>query len=129
MLEVQQRFLITQTVKFSIEDFFSKCDQIRRNLWIYSHWLKKSLMENFILVQCLLLQVSSNFASESIEIKWKFYHFRLRLTVRILFRVMRQLQVEMPLPEISGSKWGTYDHLYECSEFSFIFLGNWIVLY
>ena len=61
-------------------------------------------MENFILVQCLLLQVSSNFASESIEIKSKFYHFRLRLTVRILFRVMRQLQVEMPLPEISGSK-------------------------
>ena len=31
-----------------IEDFFSKCDQIRRKLGIWSHLLKKSLMENFI---------------------------------------------------------------------------------
>ena len=33
---------------FSIKNFFSKCDQIRRNLRIWSHLLKKSLMENFI---------------------------------------------------------------------------------
>ena len=35
-------------MKFSITDFFSKCDQIRRKLRILSHLLKKSLMENFI---------------------------------------------------------------------------------
>ena len=35
---------------FSITDFFSKCDQIRRKLRIWSHLLKKSLMENFIFV-------------------------------------------------------------------------------
>ena len=35
-------------MKFSIKDFFSKCDQIRRKLRIYSHLLKKSLIENFI---------------------------------------------------------------------------------
>ena len=29
-------------------NFFSKCDQIRRKLRIWSHLLKKSLMENFI---------------------------------------------------------------------------------
>ena len=34
--------------KFSIKDFFNKCDQILRKLWIWSHLLKKSLMENFI---------------------------------------------------------------------------------
>ena len=34
--------------KFSIKDLFSKCDQIRRNLRIWSRLLKKSLMENFI---------------------------------------------------------------------------------
>ena len=34
-------------MKFSIKDFFSKYDQIRRNLRISSHLLKKSLMENF----------------------------------------------------------------------------------
>ena len=33
---------------FSIKDFFSKCDQIRSFLLIWSHLLKKSLMENFI---------------------------------------------------------------------------------
>ena len=33
---------------FSIKDFFSKCDQIRRSLRIWSHLLKKSLMENCI---------------------------------------------------------------------------------
>ena len=37
-----------QKMKFSIKDFFSKCDQIRRNLQNWSHLLKKSLMENFI---------------------------------------------------------------------------------
>ena len=35
-------------MKFSIKDFFSICDQIQRKLRIWSHLLKKSLMENFI---------------------------------------------------------------------------------
>ena len=35
-------------MKFSINDFFSKYDQIRSFLRIWSHVLKKSLMENFI---------------------------------------------------------------------------------
>ena len=37
-----------QKMKFSSKDFFSKCDQIRSFLQIWSHLLKKSLMENFI---------------------------------------------------------------------------------
>ena len=37
-----------QKMKFSIHDFFSKCDKIRNFLRIWSHLLKKSLMENFI---------------------------------------------------------------------------------
>ena len=37
-----------QKMKFSIKDFFSKCDQIRRKLRIWSHLLKKFLMENFV---------------------------------------------------------------------------------
>ena len=39
---------ITQKMKFSIKDFFSKYDQIRSFMRIWSHLLKKSLMENFI---------------------------------------------------------------------------------
>ena len=34
--------------KFSIKNFFSKFDQIRRKLRIWSHLLKKSLIENFM---------------------------------------------------------------------------------
>ena len=37
-----------QKMKFSIEDFFSKCDEIRSFLRIWPHLLEKSLMENFI---------------------------------------------------------------------------------
>ena len=36
-----------QNMKFSMKDFFSKCDQIRKKLRIWSNLLKKSLMENF----------------------------------------------------------------------------------
>ena len=37
-----------QKMKLSIKDFFSKCDQIGSFLRIWSHLLKKYLMENFI---------------------------------------------------------------------------------
>ena len=46
-----------QKMMFSIKDFFSKCDQIRSFLRIWSHLLKKSVMENFIF--CAVL--SNNF--------------------------------------------------------------------
>ena len=35
-------------MKFSIKNFFSKCDEIHWKLRIWSHLLKKPLMENFI---------------------------------------------------------------------------------
>ena len=47
-LEPNQRSTTAQKMKFSIKDLFSKCDQIRNFLRIWSHLLKKSLMENFI---------------------------------------------------------------------------------
>ena len=34
---------------FSVQDFLSRCAQIRRKLWIYSQLLKISWTENFIL--------------------------------------------------------------------------------
>ena len=37
-----------QKKKFFIKDFFSKCDQIRRKLRIWSHLLKKFQMKNLI---------------------------------------------------------------------------------
>ena len=44
-----------QKMKFSIKDFFTKCDQVRRKLQIWSHLLKKFLIENFIF--CAVLEL------------------------------------------------------------------------
>ena len=45
--------------RFFIKDFFRKCDQIRRKLRVWSHLLKKSLMENLFFVQCTPLLVNA----------------------------------------------------------------------
>ena len=42
-------------MKFSVKDFFSRCDQIRSILRIWSHLLTKSLMKNFIFCAVLRL--------------------------------------------------------------------------
>ena len=39
---------LQEKMRLSIKDFFSKCDQIRSFQRIWSHLLKKFLMENFI---------------------------------------------------------------------------------
>ena len=44
-------------MKSSIKDFASKCNQIRSFLRIWSHLLKKSLMENFIFLCSVCLNV------------------------------------------------------------------------
>ena len=44
-------------MKFFINGVFSKCDQIRSFLWICSHLLKKSLMENFIFCAVFLTDI------------------------------------------------------------------------
>ena len=56
-----------QKMQFSIMDLFSKCDQIRRKLWIWSHLLKKSFMKNFIFLcsgkRWILTQSTKNLIS------------------------------------------------------------------
>ena len=49
-------------MKFSIKNLFSKCDQIRSFLRIWSHLPKKSSMENFIFVQCNMFLLVKRFA-------------------------------------------------------------------
>ena len=48
----------TKKMKFSIEDFFSKCDRIRRKLRIWSHLLKKFLMKNFVFCAVVLVMAA-----------------------------------------------------------------------
>ena len=65
-----------QKMKFSIKDFFSKCDQIRSFLLIWSHLLKKSLMENFIFLKCHLWKwVLCDSLGRLKKLKW--VHFQL----------------------------------------------------
>ena len=50
-------------MKFSVKNFFSKCEQIRIKLPIYSHLLNKSLTENFFLFVVNMIA----FTNESLE--------------------------------------------------------------
>ena len=73
-------------MKFSIKDFFSKCDQIRSFLRIWSHLPKKSLMENsifcavynlfFQLLQHLWLWKLSRYIERLDGCYWTFFVFQ-----------------------------------------------------
>ena len=57
--EVQDLITVNaKEIKFSIKDFFSKCDQIPRKMRIWSHLLKKSKMGNFIFCAVSVLQIT-----------------------------------------------------------------------
>ena len=66
-------------MKFSIKDFVSKCDQIRSFLRIWSHLLKKSLMEKFIFCAVKGSMVVTNFKS-------KFMKDKAKLTEALIFQ-------------------------------------------
>ena len=55
-------------MKFSIKDFFRKCDQIRSFLRIWSHLQKKSLMENFIFCAVKFTHLTMNNSDKLVEI-------------------------------------------------------------
>ena len=62
--------ITAQKIKFSIKDFFSKCEKIFSFLRIWSHLLQKSLMEHFIFFcsGCCYLQIwlkASNYIRKS----------------------------------------------------------------
>ena len=76
-LSFQKKYFIftlitAQKMKFSIKNFFSKCDQVRRKLRIWSHLLKKSLMDNFIF--CAVYLHSNNNLK---TIQQQQFHFRI----------------------------------------------------
>ena len=75
-------FNAAQKMKFFIEDFFSKCDRIRRKPQIWSHLLKKSLMENLIFCAALMNKplVSNLYrrlSEHSAEIKYLILSFKI----------------------------------------------------
>ena len=58
-----------QKIKIPIKDFFSKCDQIRRKLRIWSHLLKKSLIENYIF--CTVGEVDLFFDNQDQDLSYQ----------------------------------------------------------
>ena len=61
---MMNKYNTAQKVKFSVKDFFSKCDQIRSFLRIWSYLLKKSLMENFIF---WLVEIGHNYRIKTMK--------------------------------------------------------------
>ena len=57
-------------MKFCIKEFFGKCNQIRRKLRIWSHLLKKPLMENVIFCEVLSVGISSTETYVTVKIKF-----------------------------------------------------------
>ena len=72
LLIISYDFLYTaQKNKFSIKDLFSKCDQIRSFLRIWSHLLKKSLMGNRSVVCLAILYLESREIFQSLEFQFR----------------------------------------------------------
>ena len=65
-------------MKFSIKDFFSKCDQIRSKLRIWSHLLKKSLMENFIFCAVSMIEIEKKKKSKISSLFFKKLDARMK---------------------------------------------------
>ena len=64
-------------MKFSITDFFSTYDQIRSFLRVWSHSLKKSVMENFIFCEVILLETNSCSITQICAVQVIYYKMRL----------------------------------------------------
>ena len=72
-----------EKMKFSIKDFFSKCDQIRSFLRVWSHLLKKSLIENFIFhAVCMSLNPALRIHK---DINWRRVRYSSILKRRLMF--------------------------------------------
>ena len=75
-----------QKMKFSIKDFFTKCNQIRSFLRIWSHLLKKSLMKNFIF--------SAVFVSEQLQ---KYFRLQVVSELTMLLEIKEYKFLEQPI--------------------------------
>ena len=60
-----------QEMKFSIQDFFTKCDQIHRFLQNWSHLAKISLMNTSFFVQCECIENSEILAKFETSLWWR----------------------------------------------------------
>ena len=87
-----------QTMKFSVKDFFYKCDQIRRKLWIWSLLPKKSF-----LVFCAVGYSSSSYPAGNYMFKVNNRNTRTRC------EICSKLTIKIPMPAGYIIKFCSYD--------------------
>ena len=138
-------------MKFCIDDFFGKCDQILRKNRIWSHLLKKSLMENFFFMQWIsqrrwrwyrediLLQLCITwniYSTWFLRIPRRLLVFNLIFLLRWLIKsnllflfsapsnleVIYLLQVRLSFDRSISSNWDLYFRTYPCNGFCKWFL-------
>ena len=113
-------------MKFSINDFFSKCDQISKKLRIWSHLLKKFLMENFIF--CAVTPVQMCIPPEiqnKNRIVPQFFYCEYHLLILIFFRCL----CLMPLFRIMPSSLSFFFNILSSQWLYVLFFKNWFVSY
>ena len=98
------------TKKFFIKDFFHKCDQMRRKLRIWSHLLKKYLMENFIF--CTVLWLPYTLPVALLLINFDFA-FLMLVFIEIDFTVEKHYFIRRFIVLLNTFTWSALkDHLY-----------------
>ena len=106
-------------MKFSIKEFFSKCDQIRRMLRIWSHLLKNSLMENLIF--CAVRANNSFF--KSIIVESIYFNKIILILINRAYEKLTKSYIEVVSREFL-EHWDCLNHFPEKNSFLFD-LQNW----
>ena len=118
-----------QKMKFSIDDFFSKCDQICSFLQIWSHLLRKSLMEDAIFCEVrvpILNKIEINFTYFPIEIN-NYSYVETTLTFLADFLNVSQSLVKVMIKNTinSARKPWTVETILIDSESNKSYLSSW----
>ena len=83
-------------MKFFSKDFFSKCDQIRSFLRIWSHLVKKFLMENFIFC-AVCASFRKIYARDFIFKKTKVFGRKIKETALVMYFIKVTLSAPLVL--------------------------------
>ena len=101
-------------VKFSIEDFFSICEQIHRKLHIWSYLLKKSLIENFAFYAVIVASISTIIYSLPLYL----CDFLLTLIPGTLVRILFHFFLRFKSTNVTGKFLIYYDEISLFTNFS-----------
>ena len=101
-------------VKFSIEDFFSICEQIHRKLHIWSYLLKKSLIENFAFYAVIVASISTIIYSLPLYL----CDFLLTLIPGTLVRILFRFFLRFKSTNVTGKFLIYYDEISLFTNFS-----------